>query len=68
MKIITSIALTSATVLASAVPAFAHTGDHSASVMTNIAHWVSSPSHALLAIGGGIAAVLVVKFLASKRA
>lgn len=67
MKIITSIALSGAA-LACAVPAFAHTGDHSTSVMTNIAHWVSSPSHALFAIVGGIAAVLLVKHFASKRA
>lgn len=78
MKIITSIALSgtalASTALVSAVPAFAHhstlpaSNDAGTSTMNAIIHWATSPSHALFAIGGSIAAVLVIKYFASKRA
>jgi len=46
----------------SAVPAFAHTGSHEASFLVNPMHWLTSPTHALLAVVGSAAIVaLIVK-------
>ncbi|PHQ66516.1 MAG: hypothetical protein COB92_07585 [Robiginitomaculum sp.] len=46
----------------SAVPAFAHTGSHEASFLVNLMHWLTSPTHALLAVVGSAAIVaLIVK-------
>lgn len=46
----------------SAVPAFAHTGPHEASFLVNLMHWLTSPTHALLAVVGSAAIVaLIVK-------
>ncbi|PHR58226.1 MAG: hypothetical protein COA43_10700 [Robiginitomaculum sp.] len=68
MKLIKSIALGSAAILASATPAFAHIGDHNESVMANLGHWLSSPSHALFAVIGGIVAVVIIVKISKKRA
>lgn len=40
--------------LAGAQSAYAHDGEHSAYVLSNIVHWLCSPSHSLLALVGGI--------------
>lgn len=48
--------------------AYAHDGDHSASFIANVLHWLSSPTHSLFALIGGLIIVgLIVKF-AKKRA
>ncbi len=43
--------------LAFAAPASAHEGDHSMSLLATIGHWLSSPSHALLATVAGLALI-----------
>ena len=49
--------------------AFAHDGDHSGYVFTNIMHWLSSPTHSLFAVIGGVAFVaLAVSIIRKKRA
>ena len=55
MKIIKPTLIGSALLLAIAAPASAHTGDHSAPVLANIMHWLSSPAHGLI-----VAAALVI--------
>ena len=68
MKFTKSIAAIAAS-LAVAAPAFAHEGDHSAYIMANIAHWLSSPSHSLFAVIGGIVmAGLIIKFARRNKA
>lgn len=55
--------------LALATPAFAHEGDHSATLLTNIAHWLSSPTHALFAVIGGVAvSALIIRAARKNRA
>ena len=61
MKIAKSLAAITA-FTAIAAPAVAHEGDHSATVVANIIHWLSNPTHSLFAvIGGVIVAGLIVK-------
>lgn len=47
-------------------PASAHTGDHSAPLVANIVHWISSPNHALFSVIG-VAVVALVITAARKR-
>jgi len=55
--------------LAASTPAFAHTGDHSASIFANIIHWLSSPTHSLFALVSGLIIVGgTVAFTRKKRA
>ena len=55
--------------LLSPTTAFAHEGDHGTYVLTNIMHWLSSPTHSLFAVLGGIAFVgLAVSIIRKKRA
>lgn len=67
MKINHALALTGATLLASATPAFAHTGEHSASFFANIGHWLSSPPHVLFPLIGGAVAYILVTIFKSKN-
>lgn len=63
------LSVASAASLAMATSAHAHDGDHSATLLANILHWLSSPTHALFAVVGGIAAsVLIVKLARKTRA
>ncbi len=49
--------------------AYAHEGDHSVSFMTNVLHWLSSPSHSLFAVIGGVTlAALIIKGARKTRA
>ncbi len=58
-----SLRLISGIVALSAFPASAHDGEHSVSFIANIGHWLSSPSHSLFAvIGGIILAGFILKF------
>jgi len=52
----------------SAVPAYAHDGDHSVSFIANIVHWLSSPSHSLFAVIGGVVIAGLIFKLNRKRA
>lgn len=62
MKLLKTPVITAAIASLSAVPAFAHTGSHEAPMLANIMHWLTSPTHALLAVVGSAAIVaLIVK-------
>lgn len=58
------------TVLAalSAMPAAAHNGEHSHGFVANIIHWLSSPTHSLFAVIGGVAVASLIFKYARKRA
>lgn len=68
MHILSKAALVSLTSLSFSTAALAHTGDHSAISMSKIAHFLSSPSHALLALTALGATVIAAKIILSKRA
>lgn len=51
-----------------AAPAFAHDGDHSHGFIATAMHWLSSPTHSLFAVIGGIAIVGAVVAITKKRA
>lgn len=62
MRLLKSSIITTAVAAVSAIPAFAHAGPHDASMMANIIHWLTSPSHAAFAVIGSLAVVaLIVK-------
>lgn len=67
MKTIQSILLGSTAVLASAIPAFAHSGNHTELGFAAIGHWLSSPSHALLTLITGIVAIAILVKLSKNR-
>jgi len=68
MKLAKSLTVAFATLLPAA-PALAHDGDHSATLLANIAHWLSSPTHSLFAvIGGVIISALIVKAIRKSNA
>ena len=53
--------------LAVSAPAFAHNGDHTLGFVATAMHWLSSPTHSLFAVIGGIAvSALIVKALKKK--
>lgn len=60
--------LTLGAALAASAPASAHDGDHSMTVLANIGHWLSSPTHALFSVIAGVALVAIVVTVAKKRA
>lgn len=60
--------LTLGAALAVSAPASAHDGDHSMTVLANIGHWLSSPTHALFSVIAGVALVAIVVTVAKKRA
>ncbi len=60
--------LTFAGALAIAAPAAAHDGDHSMTILANIGHWLSSPTHALFSVIAGVALVALAVTIAKKRA
>ncbi len=53
------------TVAAISSPASAHTGDHSAPLLANIIHWLSSPTHALFSVIG--VGVITLAFTAMRK-
>ena len=60
-------AITLAGAMALAAPASAHTGDHSMSFVTAVAHWLSSPSHAIMTVAAAAVIVgLAVKIARNK--
>ena len=67
MKLLKTSIISATIASLSAVPAFAHTGSHEASFLANLMHWLTSPTHALLAIVGSAAVVaLAVKIKRSR--
>ncbi len=68
-KLVKLTALTGAMMLALAAPAHAHDGDHSAPILANVIHWLSSPTHALFAVVGGVAiSALIITAVRKTRA
>ena len=53
MKKITTTLSTLAIASLIAPAAFAHAGSHDSGFMANLVHWLTSPTHAMLAIIGG---------------
>ena len=60
--------LTLGAALAASTPASAHDGDHSMTILANIGHWLSSPTHALFSVVAGVALVALVAKLARNKA
>lgn len=54
--------------LALATPAAAHDGDHSLTLLANIGHWLSSPTHALFSVIGVIALTVLAAKIMRKKA
>ncbi len=55
--------------IAISAPAFANNGDHSLGFVATAIHWISSPSHSLFAVLGGIAiSALIYKAAKKKKA
>jgi len=48
------------TALAVSTPALAHDGEHSHSFVATAIHWLSSPTHSLFAVLGGIAISAII--------
>jgi len=56
-----------AVALAAAAPALAHDGEHSHSFVVTAIHWLSSPTHSLFAvIGGVVISALIYKAIKKK--
>lgn len=56
------------TALAVSSPALAHDGDHSLGFVATAIHWLSSPTHALFAVLGGVAISALIFKAAKKKA
>jgi len=52
---------------ASALPAAAHDGDHSVSMLANIMHWLSSPTHSLFAVIGGLMGAGLIAYISRRK-
>ena len=57
-----------AVALAAATPALAHDGEHSHGVVATIAHWLSSPTHSLFAVIGGVVISALIYKAVKKKA
>lgn len=63
------ILLTAALATLPATSAFAHNGDHGEHIVATVMHWLSSPTHSLFAvIGGVIASAVIISAIRKKRA
>jgi len=52
-----------------AASAFAHNGDHGENIVATIMHWLSSPTHSLFAVVGGIAlSAVIIKSIRKNKA
>ena len=58
--------LGTAAAMSVSAPALAHNGEHSFSFVATIMHWLSSPTHSLFAVIGGLAISALI-FKAAKR-
>jgi len=54
--------------LAAATPALAHDGEHSHGIVATIAHWLSSPTHSLFAVIGGVVISALIYKAVKKKA
>ncbi len=54
--------------LAVSTPALAHDGDHSLGFVATAMHWLSSPTHSLFAVIGGIAISALIYKAVKKKA
>ncbi len=67
-----SVKLAATLIALSATPALAHNGDHGATSFANIIpkimHWLSSPTHSLFAVIGGLVIAAVIVKISRKRA
>lgn len=61
-------ALTLAGALAFAAPVAAHDGEHNMTILANIGHWLSSPTHALFSVIGVAALITLTAKIARKKA
>jgi len=60
--------LSAGATFALASPAFAHDGDHSIGFTSTALHWLSSPTHSLFAVIGGIAVTALIIKIVRKKA
>ena len=60
MKLLKSSIITAALAAVSAVPAFAHVGPHEAPLLASVMHWITSPTHAGLAIIASLVVLLAL--------
>jgi len=54
--------------MAVSAPALAHDGDHSLGFLATAIHWLSSPTHSLFAVIGGVAISALIYKVARKKA
>ncbi|MDB2438206.1 hypothetical protein N9W89_05780 [Hellea sp.] len=57
-----------AVALAAASPALAHDGEHSHSFFATAIHWLSSPTHSLFAVIGGVVISALIYKAVKKKA
>ena len=60
MKLFKTSLITAAVTSLSAIPAFAHSGPHEAPFFTTVLHWLTSPTHAALAVIGSVAVIALI--------
>jgi len=62
------IILGTAAALAVSMPAFAHDGEHSHGFFATAMHWLSSPTHSLFAVIGGVVISALIYKAVKKKA
>ena len=62
------IILGTVTALAVSMPAIAHDGDHTLGFVSTAIHWLSSPTHSLFAVVGGIVISALIYKASKKKA
>ena len=62
------ISLGTVAALAVPAPALAHDGDHTLGFVSTAIHWLSSPTHSLFAVIGGIAISALIYKVSKKKA
>ena len=62
------ISLGTVAALAVSAPALAHDGDHTLGFISTAIHWLSSPTHSLFAVIGGIAISALIYKVSKKKA
>ena len=62
------ISLGTVAALAGSAPALAHDGDHTLGFVSTAIHWLSSPTHSLFAVIGGIAISALIYKVSKKKA
>ena len=62
------ISLGTVAALAVSAPALAHDGDHTLGFVSTAIHWLSSPTHSLFAVIGGIAISTLIYKVSKKKA